>query len=148
MGRTAVGVRGIRLREGDYVIGAGSSAQGSAVLTVTEKGFGKRTAFDAYSVHKRGGIGIKNYQVTERTGKIAGICLVDETDDLLVITDDGTIIRVAVSAIGEKGRATQGVRVMKPVGDAKVICIEKTEHFSDSEDAEEISSEELPPDAE
>ena len=148
MGRTAVGVRGIRLREGDYVIGAGSSAQGSAVLTVTEKGFGKRTAFDAYSVHKRGGIGIKNYQVTERTGKIAGICLVDETDDLLVITDDGTIIRVAVSAIGEKGRATQGVRVMKPVGDAKVICIEKTEHFSDSEDAEELSSEELPPDAE
>ena len=148
MGRTAVGVRGIRLRKGDYVIGAGSSAQGSAVLTVTEKGFGKRTAFDAYSVHKRGGIGIKNYQVTERTGKIAGICLVDETDDLLVITDDGTIIRVAVSAIGEKGRATQGVRVMKPVGDAKVICIEKTEHFSDSEDAEELSSEELPPDAE
>ena len=74
--------------------------------------------------------------------------LVDETDDLLVITDDGTIIRVAVSAIGEKGRATQGVRVMKPVGDAKVICIEKTEHFSDSEDAEELSSEELPPDAE
>ena len=148
MGRTAVGVRGIRLREGDYVIGAGSSAQGSAVLTVTENGFGKRTAFDAYSVHKRGGIGIKNYQVTERTGKIAGICLVDETDDLLVITDDGTIIRVAVSAIGEKGRATQGVRVMKPVGDAKVICIEKTEHFSDSEDAEELSSEELPPDAE
>ena len=118
------------------------------MLTVTEKGYGKRTAFDAYSIHKRGGIGIKNYQVTERTGKVAGICLVDESDDLLVITDDGTIIRVAVSAIGEKGRATQGVRVMKPVGDAKVICIEKTEHFSESEEAEDLAAEELEPDAE
>ena len=137
MGRTAVGVRGIRLREGDYVIGAGSSAQGNAVLTVTENGFGKRTGFDAYSIHKRGGLGLKNYKVTEKTGKVAGICIVDETDDLLVITNDGTIIRVAVSSIGEKGRDTQGVRVMKPVGDAKVICIERTEHFSEEEETEQ-----------
>ena len=137
MGRSAVGVRGIRLREGDYVIGAGSSAQGNAVLTVTENGFGKRTGFDAYSIHKRGGLGLKNYKVTEKTGKVAGICIVDETDDLLVITNDGTIIRVAVSSIGEKGRDTQGVRVMKPVGDAKVICIERTEHFSEEEETEQ-----------
>ena len=134
MGRTAVGVRGIKLRKGDYVIGAGSSAEGSAVLTVTENGFGKRTDFDFYSIHKRGGLGIKNYKVTERTGKIAGVKIVDENDDLLVITDDGTIIRVAVAGISAQGRSAQGVRVMKPVGGAKVICIEKTEHFSQEEE--------------
>ncbi len=134
MGRTAVGVRGIRLREGDYVIGAGSSAQGSAILTVTENGFGKRTDFEAYSVHKRGGIGMKNYKVTEKTGKVVAISIVDDSDDLLVITDDGTIIRVAVANISEQGRSAQGVRIMRPVGDAKVICIEKTERFAQEED--------------
>ena len=148
MGRTAVGVRGIKLREGDYVIGAGSSAEGNAVLTVTENGFGKRTDFDFYSVHRRGGLGIKNYKVTERTGKIAGIKIVDESDDLLVITDDGTIIRVAVAGISAQGRSAQGVRVMKPVGDAKVICIEKTEHFSsENEEEEALPAEEEAPDA-
>ena len=148
MGRTAVGVRGIRLRDGDYVIGAGSSEEGSTVLTVTENGFGKRTDLDFYSVHKRGSLGIKNYKVTDKTGKIAGVKIVDETDDILMITDDGTIIRVAVEGISEQGRSAQGVRVMKPVGNAKVICIEKTEHFSDAEEAEETEETEQRPDAE
>lgn len=146
MGRTAVGVRGIKLREGDYVIGAGCSAQGSAVLTVTEKGYGKRTDFAEYSVHKRGTMGIKNYKVTEKTGKIAAIAIVDEQNDLLVITDDGTIIRVPVAGIGEKGRSTQGVCVMKLTGDSKVICVEKTEHFSEDEEnlPENLPAEEAP----
>ena len=150
MGRTAVGVRGIKLREGDYVIGAGSSAQGSAVLTVTEKGYGKRTDFAEYSVHKRGTMGIKNYKVTEKTGKIAAIAIVDEQNDLLVITDDGTIIRVPVAGIGEKGRSTQGVCVMKLTGDARVICVEKTEHFSEDEEdlPENLPAEETPENAE
>ena len=150
MGRTAVGVRGIKLREGDYVIGAGSSAQGSAVLTVTEKGYGKRTDFAEYSVHKRGTMGIKNYKVTEKTGKIAAIAIVDEQNDLLVITDDGTIIRVPVAGIGEKGRSTQGVCVMKLTGDSKVICVEKTEHFSEDEEdlPENLPAEEAPENAE
>ena len=150
MGRTAVGVRGIKLREGDYVIGAGSSAQGSAVLTVTEKGYGKRTDFAEYSVHKRGTMGIKNYKVTEKTGKIAAIAIVDEQNDLLVITDDGTIIRVPVAGIGEKGRSTQGVCVMKLTGDARVICVEKTEHFSEDEEdlPENLPAEEAPENAE
>ena len=150
MGRTAVGVRGIKLREGDYVIGAGCSAQGSAVLTVTEKGYGKRTDFAEYSVHKRGTMGIKNYKVTEKTGKVAAIAIVDEQNDLLVITDDGTIIRVPVAGIGEKGRSTQGVCVMKLTGDARVICVEKTEHFSEDEEdlPENLPAEEAPENAE
>ncbi len=150
MGRTAVGVRGIRLREGDYVIGAGCTSEGSDVLTVTENGFGKRTEFEAYSVHNRGGLGVKNYQVTEKTGKIAAIRIVDETDDLLVITDDGTIIRVPVAGIRRTGRSAQGVCVMKLSGDAKVICVEKTEHFAEEEQPEEPAAEtaEESPDAE
>ena len=139
MGRTAVGVRGIKLKDGDEVIGAGASHEGSAVLTVTEKGYGKRTDLSEYSVHNRGGLGVKNYKVTEKTGKIAAIKFVNEDDDLLVITDDGTIIRVRVSNINEKGRATQGVRIMKVAEGSKIICIEKTSR-EDKEDEEiEIS---------
>ena len=150
MGRTAVGVRGIRLREGDYVIGAGCTSEGSDVLTVTENGFGKRTEFEAYSVHNRGGLGVKNYQVTEKTGKIAAIRIVDETDDLLVITDDGTIIRVPVAGIRRTGRSAQGVRIMRLSGEAKVICVEKTEHIAEEEQPEEPAAEtaEESPDAE
>lgn len=127
MGRTAVGVRGIKLRPGDYVIGACASHEGSAVLTVTENGFGKRTDLAEYSVHNRGGLGMKNYKVTEKTGAVAGIKLVNDDDDLLVITDDGTIIRVKVAGISIVGRDTQGVRVMRPNAGSKIICIEKTE---------------------
>ena len=139
-GRTAMGVRGIRLREGDYVIGAASSSQGEALLTITEKGYGKKTDLEDYSVHKRGGLGVKNYKVTDKTGKIAGIKMVSDSDDLLAITDEGTIIRVAVANIGEKGRATQGVRIMRLEADVKVICIEVTEHEI-VETSEEITSE-------
>lgn len=138
MGRNAVGVRGIKLREGDYVIGAGASHEGSAVLTVTENGYGKRTDLSEYSIHGRGGLGIKNYKVTEKTGHVADVLFVNEDDDLLVITDDGTIIRVNVAAIGAKGRDTQGVRVMRPAEGSKIICIEKTE----KEDSEEANAEE------
>ncbi len=137
MGRTAVGVRGIKLRKGDYVIGAGTSEEGSAVLTVTENGYGKRTDFGEYSIHKRGGLGIKNYKVTEKTGKVAAIRIVNEEEDLLVITDDGTIIRVPVSGIGEKGRSTQGVVIMRLSEGSKVICVEKTEPITEEEDTEE-----------
>ena len=133
-GRTAVGVRGIKLREGDYVIGAACSSQGSALLTITENGYGKKTDIEDYSIHKRGGIGIKNYKVSEKTGKIADIKMVHDENDLLVITDDGTIIRVAVSEIGEKGRTTQGVRIMRLADSVKVICIEVTEHETAEDD--------------
>lgn len=127
MGRTAVGVRGIRLREGDRVIGAESTASGSKVLTITENGYGKRTEVEEYSVHARGGLGIKNYNVTDKTGAVAAVEMVNESDDILVITDDATIIRVAAENISVQSRATQGVRVMRLVEGSHVISIEKTD---------------------
>jgi len=113
MGRTAVGVRGIRLREGDYVVGAARAHDNKAVLTITENGYGKRTPVEDYRVINRGGLGVKNYEVTEKTGKVVGIKVVDGSEDLLLITQSGTIIRTAVDAIRTAGRATQGVIVMR-----------------------------------
>ena len=127
MGRTAVGVRGIRLRPGDYVVGAGSTYGGAALLSITEKGYGKRTAVEEYSVHGRGGLGIRNYNVTDRTGPVAAVKMVNPGEDLLVISDDGTIIRMAVDNISLLGRATQGVRVMRLMEGSRVISIEKTD---------------------
>ncbi len=126
MGRMAVGVRGIRLREGDYVVGAGASGQGGEVLTVTEKGYGKRTALSEYAVKGRGGIGVKNYNCTDKTGLIADVKIVTGDEDLLIITDDGTIIRMAVDRVSLLSRSTQGVRLMRLVETSRVISIECT----------------------
>ena len=126
-GRTAVGVRGIRLKTGDYVVGAGSSAQGGQILTVTEKGYGKRTATEEYSSHSRGGVGVRNYNITEKTGPVADVKIVTGDEDILLISDDGTIIRTPVDAISLLSRSTQGVRVMRLLPGSKVICIETTE---------------------
>ena len=139
MGRTAVGVRGIKLRGDDYVIGAGSTSAGSALLTITEKGYGKRTPVEEYSVHGRGGLGIKNYNVTDKTGKIADVKVVNDEDDILVITDDGTIIRMSAANISMLSRATQGVRIMRIMDGSRVICIEKTDR--EEEAAEETEAE-------
>ena len=122
MGRTAVGVRGIRLREGDYVVGAARAHEGKAVLTITENGYGKRTPVEDYRTINRGGMGVKNYEVTEKTGKVVGIKVVDGSEDLLLITQSGTMIRTDVDAIRTAGRATQGVIVMRfKDGDDRVI---------------------------
>ena len=142
MGRTAVGVRGIRLRGDDYVIGAGSTSAGTALLTITEKGYGKRTPVEEYTVHGRGGLGLKNYNVTDKTGKIADVLVVNDEDDILVITDDGTIIRMSAANISLLSRATQGVRIMRIMEGSRVICIEKTDREED--EAEEEASEEAP----
>ncbi|MCR5576021.1 MAG: DNA gyrase subunit A [Oscillospiraceae bacterium] len=142
LGRQAMGVRGIRLREGDYVVGAGSSEQGSAVLTVTEKGYGKRTSLYEYSVHGRGGIGLKNYNCTEKTGLVADVKIVTGEEDLLVISDDATIIRMAVDHISLLSRATQGVRIMRLSEGSRVISIECTEKNPTLENAEPIETEE------
>ena len=141
-GRTAIGVRGIRLRGGDFVVGAGASGEGFDVLSITEKGYGKRTELGEYSVHSRGGVGIKNYSVTEKTGPVAAIQMVGEGDDLLVITNDGTIIRTPVERISRLGRATQGVRVMRLTEGSRVIDIEKLEPERDEESAETENPEE------
>ena len=136
-GRTAMGVRGIRLRAGDYVVGAESTSAGSHLLTITEKGYGKRTDVNEYSVHGRGGIGIKNYNVTQKTGKIAAVEMVDDSDDILVITDDATIIRMAVERISVLSRSTQGVRIMRLGEGSRVISIEKTESDGSDDSAAE-----------
>ena len=112
-GRTSMGVRGIRLREGDYVVGGARATAGKAVLTITENGYGKRTPVEDYRITNRGGIGIKNYAVTEKTGKVVGIKVVDGTEDLLLVTQSGTLIRTDVDSIRLAGRATQGVIVMR-----------------------------------
>ena len=113
MGRTAVGVRGIRLREGDYVIGAARADAGKTVLSITEKGYGKRTPIEEYRITNRGGLGIRNYMVTDKTGCVVGMKLVDGTEDLLLVTAAGILIRTPVDSIRIAGRATQGVIVMR-----------------------------------
>ena len=145
MGRTAVGVRGIRLREGDYVVGAGSTSAGNALLTITEKGYGKRTLCSEYAVKGRGGIGLKNYNVTEKTGNIAAVKIVTGDEDVLVITDDATIIRIGVDRISLLGRATQGVRIMRLAEGSRVISIETTE--KNSEEGSELPEGEQAEDA-
>ena len=142
MGRQAVGVRGIRLRDGDYVVGAGSSEGGSAVLTVTEKGYGKRTPLSEYPIHGRGGIGVKNYNCTDKTGPVADVKMVSGDEDLLVISDDATIIRMAVDHISLLSRATQGVKIMRVAEGSRVISIECTEKNQAEEHAEPIETEE------
>ena len=113
MGRTAVGVRGIRLREGDYVIGAARADEGKTVLSITENGYGKRTPIEEYRITNRGGMGIRNYMVTDKTGPVVGMKVVDGTEDLLLVTAAGILIRTPVENIRVAGRATQGVIVMR-----------------------------------
>ena len=137
MGRDAVGVRGIRLREGDYVVGAARATQGKCVLSITEKGYGKRTPVEEYRITNRGGIGIKNYMVTEKTGPVVGIKVVDGSEDLLLVTQAGILIRTAVENIRTAGRATQGVIVMrfKEEGD-QVISLALAEREESAESAQ------------
>ena len=143
MGRDAVGVRGIRLREGDYVVGAARATEGKCVLSITEKGYGKRTPVEEYRITNRGGIGIKNYMVTEKTGPVVGIKVVDGSEDLLLVTQAGILIRTAVENIRTAGRATQGVIVMrfKEEGD-QVISLALAEREESAQPGEETSAEE------
>ena len=138
MGRTAVGVRGIRLREGDYVVGAGRAAEGRTVLSITENGYGKRTPVEEYRITNRGGLGIKNYMVTEKTGPVVGIKVVDGGEDLLLVTQSGILIRTHVDTIRTAGRATQGVIVMrfKEEGD-RVISLALADRGEESTNSEE-----------
>ena len=113
MGRTAVGVRGIRLKEGDYVVGAARATPGKAVLSITQNGYGKRTAVEEYRITNRGGLGIRNYMVTDKTGPVVAIKVVDGSEDIIVVTQSGTLIRTDVDGIRLAGRSTQGVIVMR-----------------------------------
>jgi DNA gyrase subunit A len=112
MGRTAYGVRGIQLREGDEVVALEVVKPGGTLLTVTQKGYAKRTELEEYRVQSRGGVGVKNLEVTDKNGLVVGIAQVSENEELLVITQQGKILRTPATQIRTIGRATQGVRVM------------------------------------
>ncbi|OGO80972.1 MAG: DNA gyrase subunit A [Clostridiales bacterium GWC2_40_7] len=138
LGRVSQGVRGINLEEGDYVVGMGASIPDATLLVVTENGFGKRTELDEYKVQSRAGKGILTYRVTDKTGMVAGVKLVNETDELMLISSDGTIIRMEVSGISILGRATQGVTLMRTSGGNKVVSIARIEIDEVQEQDQEI----------
>ena len=131
MGRTAAGVRGIRLREQDFVVGSAILKPNSEVLVISEKGYGKRTPAAEYPIKGRGGKGIKTSNITAKNGPLAGITTVEGQEDIMIITDKGVLIRFAVSDVSQTGRATLGVRLMKTNDDAIVSAMAKVEPESD-----------------
>ncbi len=137
MGRNAVGVRGITLAEGDRVVGGVRARPEGEVLTVTENGYGKRTPVSEYSIHHRGGQGIIAHALNEKTGHIAGAAVIDLDNDVMIITDDGVIIRTAVADIRQCGRNSQGVIVMRTSDDVRVNAITRIEHHDEDEEDDE-----------
>lgn len=131
MGRTAAGVRGIRLREQDFVVGSSILKPNSEILVISEKGYGKRTPAAEYPIKGRGGKGIKTSNITAKNGPLAGITTVEGQEDIMIITDKGVLIRFAVSDVSQTGRATLGVRLMKTNDDAIVSTMAKVEPESD-----------------
>jgi DNA gyrase subunit A len=125
MGRTAYGVRGITLRDDDYVVGMEVVEAGGALLSVTQHGYGKRTEIEEYRVQTRGGVGIINIQASERNGPVVGVAYVQEGDELLVITQQGMILRMQTNDVRAIGRATQGVRIIELEEGDQVVSIAK-----------------------
>ena len=121
MGRDAVGVRGIKLKDGDYLVGGEIVQPDKLLFSVTENGYGKRTGPDEFSAQNRGGQGVKAYQCTAKTGNVAAVAMVAENEDLMMISDDGTIIRTGAGGVSVISRATQGVKVMTVAEGVKVI---------------------------
>ena len=150
MGRTAMGVRGIKLRAGDYVIGGALAKLGTMLLAITENGYGKRTPIEEYirsggEPQHRGGFGLRGYQITEKTGKAAGVKVVREDDDILIISDDGTIIRMAAADVNVYSRTAQGVRVMRVSEGTKVISLARVPQEEDKNQTEEAAEEATEP---
>ncbi len=141
MSRSAHGVRAIRLCEGDYVVSMARVREGATVLTVTDKGQGRRSELDSYRVQGRGGYGLLNYKVSDEKGYVCGIKVVDQTDDIMLISTDGVVIRIRACDISVMGRYATGVRVMRIDGDDnRVVAFTRTEH----DDEEEIQAVEGP----
>ncbi|MGY6276184.1 DNA gyrase subunit A [Methylomonas sp. MgM2] len=142
MGRTAAGVRGIRLQEGARVISLIISAEGT-VLNITENGYGKRTRLEEFTQHKRGGQGLIAIQTSERNGAVVGAVLVNDNDEIMLITDAGTLVRTRVKEISVVGRNTQGVTVIRLDKDEKVVGVDRIEGLDDEADDEnDLSSDE------
>lgn len=134
MGRTAMGVRGIKLNKNDYVVDMEEIKEGTKVLAITENGMGKRTELDNYRLQTRGGKGVKVMNINERTGKLVGFKMVRDDQDIMLISDDGTIIRMAVDEISVLTRDTQGVKLMRVDNEQKVVCVAKAAKEDDDED--------------
>ncbi len=138
LSRSAHGVKAIRLHDGDEVVSMARVREGASLLTVSDRGFGKRTPLDAYRVQSRGGLGLKNYKVSDEKGDVCGIKVVDETDDIILISDSGVIIRVRAADISLMSRYAAGVRIMRLNGDeSRVAAFTRAEHDEDDEAAEE-----------
>ena len=145
MSRSAHGVRAIKLKDNDYVVSMARVREGAAVLTVTEKGQGRRSELDSYRIQHRGGNGLKNYKVSDEKGHVCGIKVVDETDDIIMISDSGIVIRLRASDIRIMGRYATGVRLMRLDSDNKVVAFTRAEHDDTAEitEIEQPSEEEL-----
>jgi DNA gyrase subunit A len=133
MGRTAAGVRGIRLQEGQFVISLIISTEGT-VLNITENGYGKRTRLEEFTQHKRGGQGLIAIQTSDRNGAVVGAVLVNDTDEIMLITNAGTLVRTRVNEISIVGRNTQGVTVIRLDKGEKVVGVDRIEGLGDEDD--------------
>lgn len=137
LSRTAMGVRAIRLREGDEVVGMATLQGEAIVVTVTDQGQGRRTMASQYRLQKRGGTGTINYKVNEKKGHVVGVKVVDENDDLILISNDGVIIRIPAQEVGVMSRTAGGVRVMRLKNEARVVTFARTEHEDPSQETQE-----------
>ena len=141
MGRVSRGVRGIKLSDGDYVVGMSAASEGDDLLVVTENGFGKKTPLTEYKTQTRGGKGVTTYRISDATGNIAGITVVSESDDIMLITSEGVVIRMKTREISRIGRLTKGVRLMRLDDNVSVVSIARTDEEED-EETETVSPEE------
>lgn len=143
LSRSAHGVKAIKLRDGDYVVGIARMRDGASLLTVTENGYGKRTEIENYRIQNRGGYGLINYKVDDIRGHVCGIKIVDEDDDIILVSSDGIIIRILASDIRIMGRTAKGVRVMRVTAGAKVVAFTRAEHddSAETEKVEQITDE-------
>lgn len=133
LSRSAHGVKAIKLHEGDYVVGMAKIRPNAALLTVTDNGYGKRTEVESYRIQNRGGYGLTNYKVDDIRGHVCGIKIVDETDDIILVSSDGIIIRILASDVRVMGRIAKGVRVMRVNSGAKVVAFTRAEHDDNAE---------------
>lgn len=145
MSRSAHGVKAIRLRNGDYVVGIAKVRSGASLLTVTENGYGKKAEIDSYRIQNRGGYGLTNYKVDDIRGHVCGIKIVDEEDDIILVSSDGIIIRILASDIRIMGRIAKGVRVMKVNEGAKVVAFTRADHDdeAETEKVEQLTDEQI-----
>lgn len=144
MSRSAHGVKAIKLRNSDYVVSMARVRDGASVLTVSEKGLGRRTSLDAYRIQRRGGFGMLNYKVSDEKGYVCGIKVVDENDDIIMISDNGIIIRFRAADVRIMGRYATGVKLMRINNENKVVAFTRAEH----DDSAEITEIEQPSDEE